>query len=148
MKVGLDYLGLMTVKDGNGDKKAWICLFICLTTCPVHLELVNDMSTVEFLMCFRWFIAQHGRPNETFSDNAKQFKAAGNILNNCDSTRRKYYEFCLRCSDKMVFFLMWNYPLARWLLREIGGVSQTLHAQNSWSKVVNCSSVTETDQRY
>lgn len=38
------------------------------------------MSTAEFLLCFRRFIAQRGTPVEIISDNAMQFKSASTVL--------------------------------------------------------------------
>jgi len=46
----------------------------------VHLELVEDMSTEEFLLCLHRFIARRGAPRLILSDNAKQFKAASTLL--------------------------------------------------------------------
>ena len=44
------------------------------------LELVEDMSNDEFLLCLRHFIARRGVPQQIISDNAKQFKAAKQVL--------------------------------------------------------------------
>jgi len=46
----------------------------------VHLELVEDMSTEEFLLCLCHFIARRGAPRLILYDNAKQFKAASTVL--------------------------------------------------------------------
>ena len=35
---GLDYLGSLYVKYGVELKKAWVCLFTCLTIRAIHLE--------------------------------------------------------------------------------------------------------------
>ena len=47
----------------------------------VHLELIEDISAEEFLLCFRRFIARRGVPKQILSDNAKQFKTARSVLN-------------------------------------------------------------------
>jgi hypothetical protein len=47
LRVGLDYMGPMFVKTNGDHKKA------CLVTRGVHLEIVQDLSTVEFLLCLR-----------------------------------------------------------------------------------------------
>ena len=62
------------------ERKVWVCLFTCFTVRAVHLELVEDMSTEEFLLCLRRFIARRGAPRLILSDNAKQFKAASTVL--------------------------------------------------------------------
>jgi len=42
------------------------------------LEVVEDMSTEQFLLCLRRFIAQRGIPHQIIS---KQFKLARKVLN-------------------------------------------------------------------
>lgn len=49
-------------------------------TRAVHLELVQDMTTEEFLLCIRRFISKRGSSNEIISDNALQFKSANQTL--------------------------------------------------------------------
>ncbi len=72
---GLDYLGPVWYKLANGEKfKSWICLFTCLVTRAVHLELVMDMTAAEFLNALRRFISRRGIPEKIVSDNASQFK--------------------------------------------------------------------------
>ncbi|XP_045206117.2 uncharacterized protein LOC123558303 [Mercenaria mercenaria] len=73
-KIGLDYTGPLQIK------KVWVCLFTCMVTRAVHLEMVQDMSTEEFLLCFRRFVTQRGSPSEIFSDNAAQFKLASDTI--------------------------------------------------------------------
>ena len=46
--VGLDYLGPIQVKEGNGVVKIWVCLFSCLAVRAIHLELVRIVSTIVF----------------------------------------------------------------------------------------------------
>ena len=74
-KTGLDYLGPLYIKTEKDAKKVWVCLFTCISTRAVHLELVNDMSTSEFLMALRRLIALRGKPDSILSDNAAHFKA-------------------------------------------------------------------------
>ena len=78
--VGLDYMGSLYVKINESRKKVWICLFTCIVTRAIHLEVVHDMSSEEFLLCFRRFIAQRGTPCEIISDNAMQFRASSTVL--------------------------------------------------------------------
>jgi hypothetical protein len=81
-RTGLDYLGPLFIKTEKDPKKVWICLFTCLVTRAVHLEMVEDMTTEEFLLAFRRFIAQRGTPEMVISDNALQFQAANKTLEN------------------------------------------------------------------
>ena len=80
-RTGLDYLGPLYIKSEQNAKKVWVCLFTCMSTRAVHLELVTDMTTDEFLMALRRFIAQRGKPDSILSDNASTFKAASKVLN-------------------------------------------------------------------
>ena len=79
-RIGLDYLGPLYIKTNDNTKKVWVCLFTCLVTHALHLELVQDMTAAEFLLCFRRFISERGSPVEIISDNALQFKTAGSSL--------------------------------------------------------------------
>ena len=84
---GLDYLGPFYIKIYSEDsnqptvKKVWVCLFTCLAVRAIHLELIEDLSTQEFLLGLRRFIARRGMPRQIVSDNAKQFKTASVVLN-------------------------------------------------------------------
>ncbi|XP_052690730.1 uncharacterized protein LOC128168601 [Crassostrea angulata] len=77
---GVDYFGPIYVKTDGVTKKVWVCLFTCLVVRAIHLELMQDMSTEEFLHGLRRFIARWGKPKQLISDNASQFKLASNIL--------------------------------------------------------------------
>ena len=87
---GLDYFGPLHVKcydhnleQTNGEcvyKKVWVCLFTCMVTKAKHLEIINDMSADQFLLCLRRFVARQGIPRQILSDNAKQFKLAKRVL--------------------------------------------------------------------
>ncbi|XP_053378167.1 uncharacterized protein LOC128547996 [Mercenaria mercenaria] len=79
-RTGLDYLGPIYVKSNDTPMKVWVCLFTCLVTRAVHLEVVLDISTEECLMCLRRFISQRGTPVQLISDNGSHFKAASSIL--------------------------------------------------------------------
>ena len=68
------------MKGADGASKVWICLFTCLVTRAVHLELNHNLSTEDFLMALRRFIACRGKPDEIISDNAMQFKLASETI--------------------------------------------------------------------
>ena len=78
-RTGLDYLGPMIIKTTEGQMKVWVCLFTCMVTRAIHLELLQDMSSEEFLLGFRRFVSQRGSPVEIISDNALQFKTARTV---------------------------------------------------------------------
>lgn len=77
---GVDYAGYFEIKTSNRKNapftKAYIALFICLTTRAVHLELVSDLTTTQFLKAFKRFIGRRGIPSKMFSDNGSNFVGA------------------------------------------------------------------------
>ncbi|MCP3663039.1 MAG: DDE-type integrase/transposase/recombinase [Gammaproteobacteria bacterium] len=72
--IGLDYTGPLYIKLNGERLKVWICLFTCYVVRAVHLDIVMDLSAVEFLNCLRRFIARRGLPEKITSDNAATFK--------------------------------------------------------------------------
>lgn len=83
---GVDFAGPLTVTLGKtrGAKtyKAWICLFICLSTKSVHIELCSDLTAEAFLAALRRFISRRGRVSHLYSDNATNFIKANKELIN------------------------------------------------------------------
>lgn len=71
--VGIDYAGYFEVKASQRKNapfvKAYVALFICLTTWAIHLELVSDLSSTQFLKALKRFIGRRGIPKKIFSDN-------------------------------------------------------------------------------
>lgn len=67
LTVGVDYAGPfnITMSRVRGSKrlKAYICIFICLTTKAIHTELVSDLSADTFLAALRRYMARRGRCN-------------------------------------------------------------------------------------
>lgn len=80
VNVGVDYGGPILVKDrkGRGAKvtKAYICLFVCMSSKAVHLELVSSLTIDGFLNAFKRFISRRGRPSNVYSDNGSNFLGA------------------------------------------------------------------------
>ena len=79
-KTGVDYAGPIPIvpyrKRGVRSVKAYICLFICLATKAVHIELVTDLSTDRFLDAFKRFISRRGQISVIYSDNGTNFIGA------------------------------------------------------------------------
>ncbi|XP_053391741.1 uncharacterized protein LOC128554492 [Mercenaria mercenaria] len=42
-RTGIDYLGPLKIKTSEGPRKVWICLFSCMVTRGIHLEVLQDM---------------------------------------------------------------------------------------------------------
>ena len=73
---GLDYFGPILVKRARSRVKRWGCLFTCLVTRAVHLEVADSLQTDDFIMTLRCFIGRRGPPAEIFSDNGTNFRGA------------------------------------------------------------------------
>ncbi len=79
--VGIDFAGPLFIRNSpNSSNKVYIALFTCGNSRAVHLELVPDLTTTTFLLCFRRFISRRGMPNIVVTDNAKTFKAFSKTL--------------------------------------------------------------------
>ena len=84
LKCGLDYAGPMHLKvlKGRGHKqfKAYICIFVCLSTKAVHLEAVSDMTTDTFIAALKRFASRRGVSSDLFSDCGSNFLGADSEL--------------------------------------------------------------------
>lgn len=77
---GCDYAGpfLCTPVRRRGVKsqKTYICLFTCLTTRAIHLELASDLSTATFLSAFKRFLSRRGPIKFLYTDNGTNYIGA------------------------------------------------------------------------
>jgi hypothetical protein len=74
--VGVDYFGPFNVKRGRGLEKRWDCIFTCLTTRALHLEVAFSMESDSILCAFHRFVARRGVPRDVHSDNGTNFVRA------------------------------------------------------------------------
>ncbi|CAK1581575.1 unnamed protein product [Parnassius mnemosyne] len=81
---GVDYAGPIQIRTakGRGHKshKGYICLFVCMATKAIHLEVVTDLSSQGFLQAFKRFVSRRGHCSDLWSDNATNFTGAANEL--------------------------------------------------------------------
>lgn len=85
LNTGIDYTGAffitMSRRRGIKSQKAYVCLFICLATKAIHLELASDLSTEAFLAAFKRFISRRGTCTCIYSDCGTNFVGAKTKLN-------------------------------------------------------------------
>ncbi|KAL4154334.1 hypothetical protein QTP88_000213 [Uroleucon formosanum] len=88
--VGVDYCGPFTIRSGLrkvSSTKGYVCVFVCLVTRAVHLELVSSLTTADFLATLSRFMSRRGQVLNIYSDNGTNFVGADREL------QRKLQEF-------------------------------------------------------
>ncbi|KAK6757393.1 hypothetical protein RB195_015301 [Necator americanus] len=113
-KVGLDYLGPLYYRDQlHSQAKIWICLFTCMATRTVHLELVHNNTAFEFLLAFRRFIARRGTPDLIISDNATTFRSANDSLQSTIYNRKAIEKISTQLANRKI---EWRFitPFSPW----------------------------------
>ena len=80
--VGLDFTGPIYLKNDETDRmrKSYICIFTCTHSRMVHFELVDNMTTEEFLAALRRMMNRRGWCKKIISDNQLTFKKAEKIV--------------------------------------------------------------------
>ena len=70
-RTSVDYGGPFTTIQGRGRRrqKRYLCLFTCLATRAVHLEMSFSLDTDSFLNAFYRMASRRGLPDEVYSDN-------------------------------------------------------------------------------
>lgn len=85
LRTGLDFAGPIPLKLSRIRSpiisKGYICIFVCMSTKAIHIELVSDLTTKEFLNALRRLMARRGKCLQLFSDNGTTFQGANNELN-------------------------------------------------------------------
>ena len=59
---------------------SYLCLFACLCTKAVHLEIVSELTTEAFLLTVKRFVPRRGCPSGIYSDNGRIFIGASAYL--------------------------------------------------------------------
>lgn len=81
---GVDYAGPINVRTSKGRGqhayKGYICLFVCMSTKAVHIEVVSDLTTEGFLAAFKRFVSRRGHCSDIWSDNGTGFVGASRQL--------------------------------------------------------------------
>ena len=82
--IGLDFTGPLYLKVKEGSKtstsKAYVCIFICEDSRAVHLELLNSMTTQDFLQALRCMANRRGMVEVIHSDNQTTFHNATKVF--------------------------------------------------------------------
>lgn len=82
--VGVDLCGPFFIKNRGQRKgsprKNYVCLFVCLVTKAVHLEIISDLTSQAAIATLKRFIARRGKCSKIVSDNATNFVGANREL--------------------------------------------------------------------
>ena len=78
--VGVDYAGPFLTKRGRSSSKRYLCIFTCMASRGVHLELAYSLETTSYLQVLQRFINRRGRPSTITSDNGTNFVGAEKVL--------------------------------------------------------------------
>ncbi|XP_070535141.1 uncharacterized protein [Ptychodera flava] len=75
--VAVDYAGpFITIQGGDKQRrKLYLCLFTCLATRAVHLEVAYGLDTDSFLNAFYRMVNRRGLPKQVLSDDGSNFVA-------------------------------------------------------------------------
>ena len=80
---GVDYFGPFHVSVIRSTEKRWGFLFTCMTTRPVHIEIVPKRDTSSCVMGIERFVARREHPHTIWSDNGTNFVGADKKLALC-----------------------------------------------------------------
>ena len=79
--IGVDFVGPLKYQaEKKREGKAYILLYACSLKRGIMIDLLPNMTTDEFLLSLKCFIARRGRPERIYSDNAGTFVAAAEWL--------------------------------------------------------------------
>ena len=82
VRTAVDFAGPFITRQGRGKSrcKRYLCMFTCLATRAVHLEMAYGLDTDSFLKAFCRMVNRRGLPEEMLSDNETNFVGANEEL--------------------------------------------------------------------
>ncbi|KFD63099.1 hypothetical protein M514_24686 [Trichuris suis] len=78
--VGIDFFGPFEVIVKRSREKRYGCIFTCLVSRAVHLELTPSLNLNSVIQAVKRFISRRGRPRIMMSDNGSSFVKAAKCL--------------------------------------------------------------------
>ena len=103
--VGVDYFGPLEVKQGRSRVKRYGCLFTCLITRAVHIELAHSLDTDSMINALRRFISVRGYPEQVRRDQGSNFTKADKELKEAieEWNQHKINNFCRQKKIEWIF---------------------------------------------
>ena len=140
-RTAVDFAGPFFTKQGRGrvQQKRYLCLFTCVASRAVHLELAWGLDTDSFLNAFNRMINRRGLPLEMISDNGTNFVKANKELKELINQMNK--DKIVRSTSTRGVTWHFNPPLGP----HFGGVHETLikAAKKAISAVVHKADITD-----
>ena len=76
-----DLTGPFSVSIGRSTVKRWLCIFVCLETTSMQIEVASDLSATSFINVFQRFLCSTGFPTKFIrTDNGTNFTGANNLI--------------------------------------------------------------------
>ena len=87
----IDFFGPMQVTVRRSTAKRWGCLFTCLFTRAIHIEIAHSLDVNSFISAMQRFVARRGRPKIIYSDNGTNLTAGEKELRMSIKNWRKHH---------------------------------------------------------
>lgn len=106
---GVDYAGPFQIKDGKTRNrkivKGYICIFVCLASKAVHLELASELTTDAFMNSLKRFVSRRGLCRKIYSDNATNFVGSNKELTEINNVLKndKFNNYLSQCNIEWHF---------------------------------------------
>ena len=118
-KTAVDYAGPLYIRANNlrnaRKVKVYICLFVCMATKAVHLELAGDLSSESYIAALSRFIARRGLCTDIFCDNGTNFRGAHNESREILQALRSSYPHVADYLSSKEIHYHFNPPSAPWM---------------------------------
>ncbi|XP_055848210.1 uncharacterized protein LOC129913509 [Episyrphus balteatus] len=76
--VGIDYAGPIQLKMSTHRNakhyKGYFCIFVCMATKAIHIEVVSDLTSMAFIAALKRFVSRRGLCSDIYSDCGTNFK--------------------------------------------------------------------------
>ena len=78
--VGVNYFGPFFTKMNQSEVKRYGCLFTCMTTRAIHLEIAQDLTMSFFINALRRYVARWGPIKHVYSNDGTNLVGAAHLL--------------------------------------------------------------------
>lgn len=108
----IDYTGAVTIKASKiknaKRQKAYVAIFVCMSTKAMHIELVSDLTADAFIAALRRVTSRRGAIKNIFSDNATNFCKSNKMLDELTEIEKE--EFNIKIENELLKnSIKWNF---------------------------------------